>query len=62
MRKTESFPLYQMGRDADAAGAGKAGRKLSQRTDRRVFAALFLLAVISWIIPLHPKTSEAGEA
>ena len=23
------------------------------------FAALFLLAVISWIIPLHPKTSEA---
>ena len=23
------------------------------------FGVLFLLAVISWILPLHPKTSEA---
>ena len=46
------------------------GTQMQQEPEKRVgsyrsvqigvfFAALFLLAVISWIIPLHPKTSEA---
>ncbi len=47
MRKTESFPYIRWEGTQMQQEPEKRVGKLSQRTDRRVFAALFLLAVIS---------------